>query len=777
MIGKTVSHYKIIEQLGAGGMGVVYKAEDTKLKRTVALKFLPPELTRDPEAKERFIREAQAASALQHHNICTIHDIDETTDGQSFIVMDCYDGQTLREIISSGLLPVDEAIDIAIQIGKGLARAHEEGIVHRDIKPANIIITDRGEVKILDFGLAKLAGQVQLTKDSSTLGTVAYMSPEQLSGKEIDQRTDIWSLGILLYEMLIGELPFKGEYEQAITYAILYEEPKALQNIPVELQDVVGKVLCKNPDERYAGVPELLNDLIMVRENYGKNKSIQKSTKSTKYKIIIISTIVVFILILITVIIGILFYPSSEPEESIKSLAVLPFLNMKEDPETNYLGFALADQIIGDLTYLKNIAVRPSTSIEKYKDQLIDPLKAANELRVDFLLRGNYLKAVDRVHSNIELIDIETGVLIWREPIEVKFENAFQLQHIVSKKVINGLKIQFSQEERNRMKSNDPQNPDAYEFYLKSLNYSSSQKDNKDAIVMLNRSIELDSSYAPAFYELGYRKKRLAQDALGGLDIFKESMECIEKALSLNPNYIEPLDVLAMDYTDMGNFDKAFELSRKALSLNPNHGHTHYRLSYIYRYGGMLIESESAAQKALKLDPTNWQFRSIGHLYLYLGEYQKAYEIYRLDAGTPWTLTKQSGALIRQKKYKKALECINKVIEEELPGQRVFEVLGRKAFLEGNIEQGIKDTEQWEQEGTWDAEMWYFMAANYGLLGHSKGCIRVLRKAVEGGFVCYPFFLIDPFLDPVRDDPEFQEVLALAKEKHEAFKQKFFTDE
>jgi serine/threonine protein kinase len=731
MIGKTISHYRIIEQLGAGGMGVVYKAEDTKLKRTVALKFLPPELTRDPDAKSRFIREAQAASSLDHPNICTIHEINETEPAP---------GEPGLKI-EKGRLKIEEAIDYTIQIARGLQKAHEKGIIHRDIKSANIIITDYGEAKILDFGLAKLAGQAQLTKDTSTLGTVAYMSPEQVSGKEVDQRSDIWSLGVVLFEMLTGELPFKGDYEQAIIYAILNEKPQLLgggeKMFSAEIEKLLSRALNKNPDERYSNTAELLQELRSIR---------------------------------------VLFFPTSEPEESIKSLAVLPFLNIGNDAETDYLGFSLANQIIGDLTYLKNITVRPSTSIEKYKDQSVIPIEAANELRVNFLLTGRYSLAANKIRSDIELIDVATTELIWREPIEVNFENAFQLQDIVSEKVINGLKIQFSQEERNRMRSNDPQNPDAYEFYLKSLNYSSSQKDNKEAIKMLKRSIELDSSYAPAFYELGYRKKRLAQDVFGGLYIFKESQACIEKALALNPDYLDPLNVLAMNYADMGNFEKAFELSRKALNINPNHGDTHYRLCYIYRYGGMLTESENEALIALKLDPTNWQFRSIGHLYLYLGNYQKAYDTYELDKGTPWTLTKQSGALIRQKKYMKALECINKVLEQESSGQRTLEVLARKAFLEGEIELGIKYTQQWEQEGTWDAEIWYFIAANYGLLGHSKGCVRVLRKAVKGGFCCYPFFLIDPFLDPVRDDPEFQEVLALAKEKHEAFKQKYFPE-
>jgi serine/threonine protein kinase len=268
MIGKTISHYKILEKLGEGGMGVVYKAEDLKLKRTVALKFLPPELTSDPEAKERFIQEAQAASALDHPNICTIYEIDETEDGQMFICMAYYEGETLKKKVASGHLSVDSVIDIAIQISQGLGKAHEHGIIHRDIKPGNIMITRDGMVKILDFGLAKLAGQVGLTKTGTTVGTIAYMSPEQSRGEEVDHRTDIWSFGVVLYEMITGQLPFKGEYEQAVIYSILNESPKPvtelLKDIPPGIEQILDKCLSKKLDQRYETVTELSNDFRLI---------------------------------------------------------------------------------------------------------------------------------------------------------------------------------------------------------------------------------------------------------------------------------------------------------------------------------------------------------------------------------------------------------------------------------------------------------------------------------------------------------------------------------
>ena len=262
MIGTTVSHYKILEKIGGGGMGVVYKAHDTRLDRAVALKFLPPELTRDTGARERFIHEAKAASALQHNNICNIHDIEETNDGQLFIVMDCYEGETLKSRISKGQSQIDETLDLAIQVAQGLQKAHEKGIVHRDIKPANILITADGVVKIVDFGLAKLSGQTLLTKSSSTVGTAAYMSPEQARGEKVDHRTDIWSLGVVLYEMLTGKRPFDSEYEQALVYSIVNQEPKPMKELRSELPEAIEKIcrraLPKEVKDRYQTAAELL---------------------------------------------------------------------------------------------------------------------------------------------------------------------------------------------------------------------------------------------------------------------------------------------------------------------------------------------------------------------------------------------------------------------------------------------------------------------------------------------------------------------------------------
>ncbi len=377
MIGQTISHYRILEKLGGGGMGVVYKAEDTKLKRTVALKFLPPDLTRDPEAKERFIHEAQAASALDHNNICNIHEIGETDDGQLFIAMACYEGETLKKKIEHEQLPMDKAIDIAIQIAQGLQEAHEHGIVHRDIKPANIIITNDGVAKILDFGLAKFAGQAKLTKTGSTVGTAAYMSPEQARGLDVDHRTDIWSLGVVLFEMLTGKLPFRGDHEAAMLYTIVHEEPAQVLehrlDIPVGLALTVSRALQKEPKERYQSMRELFNDLKSV------------------------ST------------------PGIQLPKQEKSIVVLPFDNLSPDPDQEYFSDGLTEEIISDLSNVRALRVISRSSAMTFKGTKKKIPDIAREVNVQYVLEGSVRKAGNSLRITAQLLDAQKDAHLWAE--------------------------------------------------------------------------------------------------------------------------------------------------------------------------------------------------------------------------------------------------------------------------------------------------------------------------------------------------------------------------
>ncbi len=785
MIGKTVSHYKIIEKIGAGGMGTVYKAQDLKLDRFVALKFLPHHLSRTEAEKKRFIHEAKSASALDHPNICTIYEIDETQDEQMYIAMACYDGVSLKERIEHGPLSIDEALEITIQISRGLSKAHEKDIIHRDIKPANIMITKDGVVKIVDFGLAKLSGQTKLTKEGSTVGTTAYMSPEQIQGDNVDSRTDLWSLGVILYEMVTAQSPFRGDYDQAIMFSIMNELPAPLTGlrtgVPMELERIVNKTISKDPDERFQNVGDLLLDLKLLKKNLGAitpEHQINEFKQKKRFNRNLFLGLV-FLIVVVAIGMYILMDPDISQERALDSktglqrLAVLPFANLRSNPETDFLGFALADQVIGALSYIQNILVRPSSAVRQYQNQMVDALTTGKKLKVDYILAGHYLKEANTIRLNFELIKINSNEMIWRESIEVEYANAFVLQDIVSNKIVEGLKIQFSESERTRMLGDVPQNPLAYEYYLRSISYPLTIDGSNLAVKMVNKSIELDSLYAPSWIELGFRLQLIGNYALSENELLDQAEIAFLQALSLKKESMDAHQHLVSLYTESARTDKAVEMAKRMLTINQNNPSVHFSLSYIYRYTGLLEESKKEGEKALALDPENNRFRSINHTYIYLGEYENALRVSYLDTGTAWGFSHRGEIYLRLGLRDKAIDDFNQVLKMQQKSILVFWSEGMKAYLEGSTNEGIQAAMNWEQTNPTDGESWYHIGSLYGLHNDNAGCIRSLEKAIEGGFFNYPYMLTDMFLDNVRDDPGFKMVLSLAKEKHERFKVKF----
>ena len=739
MIGSAILHYKILEKLGEGGMGVVYKAEDSKLKREVAIKFLPHHISANEEDKQRFEIEAQAAASLNHPNIMTIHAIEEY-NSEVFIVMEFIDGVELKDKIKNKPLSVEEATNISIRIAEGLEAAHRKGIVHRDIKSQNIMITGEGRVKIMDFGLAKVGKGSQVTQVGTTIGTIAYMSPEQAKGEEINHQTDIWSSGVVLYEMLTGELPFKGDYDQAIIYSILNENPHDLnrfENLPV-IHQVLDKALEKDRKKRYSNISEMITDL-----------------KST------------------TVSIG---TPSREElKKDIKKLAVLPFSNLVNDPATNFLGFALADQVIGSIAYSRYVLVRPSSSIRKYQDEMVDIYKAGTELNVNFVLAGNYLKEADVVRLNIELVELESEKMIWRESIQVKYKNVFELQDIVSQKVVEGLKVQFSDEERKRMKPDTPQSPAAYEFYLQAVSYPQTMEGTQMAIEMLNNSVKLDPAYAPAYLELGIRNNQLAQVGKSTAQAFNEAEKALLKALSLKNDFLPALAYLALLYTDAGRHEEAHSLLIRALRINPNDAWLHFSLSYHYRYIGFLEESKKEIEKALALDPENPRFRSGIITYMFLGEYKEALDIFNLDSESPFTLNLLGEVYFRMGNREKALEYFQKslLIKEEI-GEYYF-ASSFVEYMKGDIKEAADFNLKRELTNPADGEIWYEIARIYGLLKMEDKCSRALRKSVDMGYISYASMKNDFFLDAVRENSGVKELIERARGQHNELKMKLST--
>jgi serine/threonine protein kinase/tetratricopeptide (TPR) repeat protein len=571
MIGKHISHYHILEKLGEGGMGVVYKAEDTKLKRTVALKFLPPELTRDAEAKERFVREAQAASALQHHNICTIHDIDETEDGRLFIVMDYYEGETLKTKIKDERLKIKEVINIFEQIARGLEKAHEKGIVHRDIKPANIFITSEGVVKILDFGLAKLAGQVQLTKDSSTLGTVAYMSPEQLSGKDLDQRSDIWSLGVVLVEMLTGKLPFAGDYEQAIIYSILNDHPVLPPEIPADMKQVIESCLEKNPAKRYPQVENILKSLRNTEKKkpakFGKN-SVIKTVLSLALVFIIIVSIVYFYII-----------QSNKKEAKItqvswkSSIAVLPFIDMSPQHDQEYFCDGIAEEILNKLSHIDGLKVIARTSSFQFKGKQTDITEIGQKLDVSTILEGSVRKAGKTLRITAQLINVKDQSHIWSNTFDRELKDILFIQDEIAFSIVDHLRGKLLIKEKNTMGKRYTQNLEAYQDFLKGryrLN-KLTLEDMKKSVDYFNLAIEKDPDFALAYCGLAHAYDNLT---LSGEMSTTNRWQRIEteanKAINIDDKLSEAFMILGdAQFLYHWNWDEAERLFNKSIELNP----------------------------------------------------------------------------------------------------------------------------------------------------------------------------------------------------------------
>ena len=622
MIGQTISHYKILEQLGGGGMGIVYKAEDTKLKRTVALKFLPADLTRDEESKERFSHEAQAASALDHPNICNIHEIDETEDGQIFICMAYYEGETLKKIIARGLLPVEEAVDTAIQIAQGLAKAHGQEIVHRDIKPANLMVTNDDVVKIVDFGLAKLAGRTKVTKAGTTVGTAAYMSPEQTQGQAVDHRTDIWSLGVVLYEMLTGHLPFKGDYEQAIVYSILNENPGSVTRlrpgIPMELAWIVDKALAKKTGERYQHVDEMLVDLKRVKREFEtrdilKRTGAQVAVQKKKLRWLIPAVVVVG-LAAVAVVLFLSDFATTEREiiSERKMLAVLPFENLGP-AEEEYFADGITEEITVRLASIQGLGVIARTSAIQYKNTQKTLQQIGEELGVDYILEGTVrwqhgAEAPSRVRVTPQLIKVSDATHLWANVYDQAMAEVFQVQSDIAEKVVNALDIALLEPERKSLAAKPTGNLEAYDYYLRGLDYANrslAKEDLRIALQMYEKAVQLDPNFALAYARLSNVHAAMYWFFYDRTEArLARAKDAMDKAFQIRPDLPEAHSALGYYYYwGQLSYDRALEQFEIALSSQPNNSQLWAGIGFVQRRQGKFDESATNLKKATELDP------------------------------------------------------------------------------------------------------------------------------------------------------------------------------
>jgi len=739
VIGRDILHYHIVEKLGEGGMGVVYKARDSRLDRDVAIKFLSNRIADDASGQARFEVEARAAAALNHPNIATIHAIEEV-GGELFIVMEYIEGRELKEIISAGGLSLDRTMKIALGVAQGLQAAHQKGIIHRDIKPSNIMVADGDTPKITDFGLARIGSGMDLTKLGTTVGTVTYMSPEQVVGERADQRSDIWSFGVLLYEMLTGHPPFINPNFRAVLNAILNSDPKPMSslnsNIPAELDALVMKMLQKEAAARPQSMVDVID--LLKRGDVGRTPT----------------------------------RAGSGQQDRRPGLAVLPFTSIKQDPDMGFLGFALADQIIGSLSYVNGLLVRPSSAIRRYQGQEVDAPTAARELQVEYVLMGYFLREGNVVRLNVELVDARSNELVWREAIQASYDNVFALQDAAAEKVLGGLKVHFSSDERQNMRADVPADPLAYEYYLRAISYPITLDADQMAVDMLEKALDLDPDYAPAWAEMGFRINQIGSFGLLGEEQRLRAEQALKKALSLNENLLTALFHLSLLFVDEGRPEEAIVLVDRMLRITPDNALAHFVLSYIYRYTGLQEESVAEIEKALALDPANPRFRSGGFTYFFCGNYQRAYELFDLDGASTFGIAWKGMSLFLMGEKERAIEHFDRAVAMEPEGFLGLRYGGISACIRGDLETGRRFIRRLDEatDPKADSEHWYLVATSYGLLGDRADCVRALRRAVERGFFNYPAMQIDPLFDAVRDDPEFLEVLAMAKQKHDAFR-------
>ena len=773
MIGKTVSHYRILEKLGEGGMGVVYKAEDTKLHRFVALKFLPAHVS-DDEAAQRFANEAHAVSALDHPNICAIYEIDQTPEGQMFIAMPCYEGASLQEMIKGGPLALDEAIGITSQIARGLAKAHEKGIIHRDVKPGNILVTSDGLAKIVDFGLAKLATQARLTRVGTTVGTVMYMSPEQARGEEVDERSDIWSLGAVLYEMVTGRPPFEGEHEQAIIYSILNQTPEPIDRLlpgaPKDLERILTKALAKSSAERYQRMSDMAAELDLLRSTLEmKAKASAAPARRSRRPRVWIGLAAVIVVVALATILGRPYFSKSH-EKPITSIAVLPLRNLSADPEQEYFSDGMTEAIIKELSQIKALRVISRTSAMRYKNSDKTIPQIARELGVDAVVEGSVLRADHDVRITAQLIAADPERHLWAKDFTRSLENVLLLQSEVAQAIAGEIKIAVTPNERERIAQARRVDPEAHEAYLKGEYFVNKAlpADVYKAIPYFQQAIAKDSTYALGFAGLAKAYSYLEMLAvLPPVEAWPKVKTYAEKALALDPTLAEAVGLIAdMKWDYDWDVKGAEEYYKRALELNPNLANVHWIYGWLLAGQGRFDAGIAEVRQARQLDPLSpLMTQQLAQIYALAGQYdsaltyaQRAAEI---DSTFPNIAVTRCFVHLAQGTYAKAIEEAQELVSLGFP--RAFRDLAIAYALSG---QTGKARDALAELLEWMGDHYVSpvdVAKVYCALGDRERVFEYLEKAYEerDETLIMPA-LMPPWCDFIKSDPRYKELMKKA---------------
>jgi serine/threonine protein kinase/Flp pilus assembly protein TadD len=752
--GALVAHYEICSLLGAGGMGEVYLAQDTQLRRPVALKLLPPDSTENKDRLLRFEQEAYAASALNHPNILTIYEIGQANNIR-FIAAEFIEGETLRQRMTDTQMGFSEVLDTALQVASALDAAHQSGIVHRDIKPENIMIRKDGYVKVLDFGLAKLteshgldpqpeAETIRLVKTEPgvVVGTVSYMSPEQLRGSSVDGRTDIWSLGVVLYELVTRTTPFDGLTRNDVIASILKTEPLPLSrlapSVPAELQRIVRKALRKNRDERCQTAHELVLDLKTLRREIDIDRQDERTSR-----------------------------------REVSSVAILPFRNLTNDSAVSFYEFSLADAVITELVRLRSLVVRPSSAIAKYLENPKDPIEAGRELRVTAVLAASFLHAPGRVRVTAQLLDVASGEVLWGDRIDSHASDIIAIQDIIARHIVDGLNLQLSSDERVDLAGHATANASAYEEYLRGrdrigryIYHTVANEDIVAAITHFQRAIEIDSAFALAHCALGSAYMQRILKGAGGSDDLSRAQDAFNKGLALDPGIVEARVHMVFVHLSRGEKHKSriqvAELRREA----PNNPTVHFASAVLYRLDGEYEKALSSFARVLRLNPGERIVVTYGRarISMYQGCYDDALlELDQMAATEPYhplLMTIRAQVLFHRGDAASAVDLLHDVLlrHPEIDGVRpllaqALSAMGKHEAAQAQFSERVKEV------AAVDHDIPYWLASAYVMEGERDKALEWLARAINLGNENLPWFVSNPVWQPMHDDPRFKELM------------------